>query len=125
MSRRVTILCWLLTALPAGCERDQPTGPGPKVTIREHAWRVELAMTHGERYQGLSGRETLSEHQGMLFVYPRAQVLEFCMRDCEIDIDIAYLDADRRVVKMHTMRMEADRAGQVQYSSQKPAQYAL
>ena len=61
----------------------------------------------------------------MLFVYPKPDVLEFCMRDCEIPLDIAFISAEMTVVRILTMPVEADRAGAVRYSSQTPAQYAL
>lgn len=61
----------------------------------------------------------------MLFLYPSERVLEFCMRDCLIPLDIAFLSADLRVVRMHTMEVEPDMAGQIVYASDSPAQYAL
>ena len=61
----------------------------------------------------------------MLFVYPKPDVLEFCMRDCEIPLDIAFISAEMKVVRILTMPVESDRAGTVRYSSNTPAQYAL
>jgi uncharacterized membrane protein (UPF0127 family) len=61
----------------------------------------------------------------MLFIYPRPEVLEFCMRGCVVPLDIAFINSDLRVVRMHTMAVEPDRAGRVSYSSQHPVQYAL
>jgi uncharacterized membrane protein (UPF0127 family) len=61
----------------------------------------------------------------MLFIFEEPAILDFCMRDCCIPLDIAFMDSDRRVVAVHSMAVEADRAGRVKYSSQVPAQYAL
>jgi len=61
----------------------------------------------------------------MLFVYPSPKALDFCMRDCFIPLDIAFIDADLRVVVTYTMAVEPDRAGSVSYSSLRPAQFAL
>lgn len=105
-----------------GGEDDPKT---PQVTLRGRTWRVDLAMTQSRRYVGLSGRRELSPGTGMLFVYPDSAIREFCMRECYIPIDIAFLDADRRVVRMHTMQVEPDRLGRVAYSSDEPCQYAL
>ncbi len=61
----------------------------------------------------------------MLFVFPEPKVLSFVMRGCYIPLDIAFIDADRYVVKTTTMAVENDLAGRVVYSSDKPAQFAL
>ncbi len=118
-------------AMPAGC--SQPTAPasapassaGPTASVSGHTWNLELALTSEQRYQGLSGRTSLADDAGMLFVYEDPQVLEFCMRGCFIDLDIAFLDGQGVVVATHTMKAESDRVGRVTYSSGQPAQYAL
>jgi len=123
LKRRVCI--WVLlaaSALPGGCQDRQEA---PAVTLGSRRWLVDLATTRQQRYTGLSGRQHLGENVGMLFIYPEPKVLEFCMRGCYIPLDIAFLDADRRVVAMHTMSVEPDLIGQVAYSSDVPAQYAL
>lgn len=97
----------------------------PTVTINGRSWTVELATTSQQRYQGLSGRTSLSDRAGMLFVYPRAEVLDFCMRGCPNPIDIAFLDADRKVIRIYTMQPEADMSGSTCYSSDAPAQFAF
>lgn len=124
MFHTITVACLLLGALLAGC-RDSGDEKPAQVTVRDHTWYVDLAMTADQRYQGLSGRHEIPANVGMLFIYPRPQVMEFCMRGCVVPLDIAYLDANRRVIKMHTMAVEPDRAGQISYSSDRPAQYAL
>lgn len=106
-----------------GCEKAPP--PVPQVRIRGETWTVELAFTVRERWEGLSGRDTLDVEKGMLFVYPRAENLIFCMRECHIPIDIVFIGSDLRVVNTYEMQVEPDRAGSVSYSSNLPARYAL
>ncbi len=106
-----------------GCESASP--PVPQVRIRGETWTVELALTEREQQEGLSGRDTLDVKKGMLFVYPRAKNLIFCMRRCNIPIDIVFVGADLRVVNTYEMQVEPDRAGRVSYSSNLPARYAL
>ena len=123
MKRRACI--WVLlaaSALPYGCQDRREV---PAVTLGSRRWLVDLATTRQQRYTGLSERQHLGENVGMLFIYPQPKVLEFCMRGCYIPLDIAFLDADRRVVAMHTMAVEPDLAGRAVYSSDVPAQYAL
>jgi uncharacterized membrane protein (UPF0127 family) len=120
---RLRLLLLVLLAAGGGCRsRSQAVHA---VTIRGRTWRVELAVTGDQRYRGLSGRKELASDAGMLFIFPREQVREFCMRDCFIPLDIAFIDSDLRVVMLHTMAVEPDRVGRVPYGSEVPAQYAL
>ncbi|MCE5325758.1 MAG: DUF192 domain-containing protein [Planctomycetaceae bacterium] len=117
--------------LAGGCsEPAQPSsrtvaGAGPTAAVNGHVWRLELAQTYEQRYQGLGGRTSMADDAGMLFIYDNPQVLDFCMRGCFIDLDIAFLDEQGVVVATHTMKAESDRVGRVTYSSGQPAQYAL
>jgi uncharacterized membrane protein (UPF0127 family) len=95
------------------------------VTINGHTWHVSLATTLKERKKGLGGRADLPRDEGMLFVFPSPQVLEFCMRNCSIGLDIAFLDEDLRVVNFCSMAVEPDRMGTAIYRSQQKAKYAL
>jgi len=120
-------LAWALLLVaaaltPGGCGSREDR---PRVRIGQWIWFVDVAATRQERYQGLAGRTHLADNAGMLFVYPRATVLRFCMRRCVVPIDIAFIDRDLRVVKIATMAVEPDQAGRREYSSDAPAQYAL
>lgn len=127
---RTLALLWMtLAAVLAGCGEGEeyrvPTSDPPQVTIGEATWTVEIADSPRERTRGLGGRKQLASDRGMLFIFPDEQERTFVMRDCYIPLDIAFLDADHRVVRMHTMAVEPDRAGRVRYRSGRPAQYAL
>ena len=124
MGRRLRVLCFFLVMIPvaSSCRKESAT---PRVTIKGRTWYVDLATTPQQQARGLSGRSRLGENVGMLFIYPRPQMLEFCMRGCRIPLDIAFIDADLRIVNICTMAVEPDLAGRVLYRSKKPAQYAL
>lgn len=126
--RSVTLAGIFAAALLAGCD-DPPPAPAasaaPTVTIRGHSWRVEVAATAERRYMGLAGRRRLADNAGMLFVFPEPERLEFCMRGCLIDLDIAFIDAVGTVVSVHTMKAEPLRRGRKIYASSAPARYAL
>lgn len=53
---------------------------------------VELALTTEQRARGLMYRDNVEN--GMLFVYDRARVLSFWMRNTKVPLDIAYIKAD-------------------------------
>ena len=120
----VKIALILLTITICGCEK-KAAPPSSMAKIRGKIWQVDLALTERQRYQGLSGRDSIPADKGMLFVYPRAKKLSFCMRDCKIPIDIVFIGPDRRVVNIYEMQVEPDMAGRVSYNSHLPAQYAL
>ncbi|MFG0256911.1 MAG: DUF192 domain-containing protein [Phycisphaerales bacterium JB043] len=82
------------------------------VKIKGQTYRLELALDDESRIAGLSGRESIPEKGGMLFSFPSAQQRYFVMRDCQFDIDIAYLDGSGKVISMHAMTVEPRREGE-------------
>ena len=128
---RARHLCLVLVGVAAlsatSCRRSAlpSSAPLPRVEINGRTWRVEVASTRQQRYVGLSGRTSLTSDEGMLFVYPSASVLEFCMRGCVIPLDIAFVGSDMSVVSVQTMAVEPDLVGRSVYRSGAPAQYAL
>ncbi len=119
MTRRA-ITCLLLATRLLGCA-DEPAEP--TVRIGRGEWTVELALTPEARYRGLSGRASIPPGTGMLFLYPGARRMDFCMRDCLVPIDIAFIGPDKRVVAMYTM--EIDPSGERSWSSGEPARWVL
>lgn len=67
---------------------------------------LELAATDAAITKGLSGRERVRRHRGMLFVMPYSRELGFWMVDCLVPIDIAYVDEQGVVTGVHTMKVE-------------------
>ncbi len=59
---------------------------------------IEIADTPEERIKGLSGRESLSENSGLLFVHSQPGIYGIWMKDMKFPIDVIWLDADFRVV---------------------------
>ena len=135
IARAAMLLLAIGSAFPgAACrKRPQPAKPlaasaafaQPSVTINKQTWYVELATTPAARYQGLSWRTQLPAGAGMLFVYPKADNLDYCMRGCLIPLDIAFISPELRIVAIHTMTVEEDLAGRRVYSSVAPAQFVL
>ena len=117
------LLALAFAAVAGGCRK--PPGPTPEVTIGDRRWFVDVALTRADREAGLSGRGHIPDDVGMLFVFRRPEILEFCMRGCHVPIDIAFIDAKLRIVAIETMAVEPDRAGVKIYSSPAPALYAL
>ncbi len=53
--------------------------------------------------RGLMFRKTLEENKGMLFVFPEPKQAVFWMRNTQIPLSVAYLDAKGRILEIHDM----------------------
>jgi hypothetical protein len=58
---------------------------------------VELATTPEGRQLGLMYRDSLAPGKGMLFVFPKAGLQGFWMRNTKIPLDIVYIADDGRI----------------------------
>lgn len=75
---------------------------GPALTVDGSRFEVEIAATSAERSRGLSGRESLPESTGMLFVYDSPKVPSFWMKEMLIPLDFLWIEEDCSVVDIHT-----------------------
>lgn len=106
-------LAALVTACAAagllgGC-RDERRPGLERAEISGRIFWLEPALEDAIRVKGLGGRASIPAEGGMLFGFPQAQQMAFVMRDCPIDIDIAFLDDAGRVVARHEMKAEEPR----------------
>jgi uncharacterized membrane protein (UPF0127 family) len=69
----------------------------PKLSINNHVFTYEIAITPQEQMKGLSGRDLLPDNHGMLFVYNRKEQYAFWMNQMKFPIDIIWID-DTKVV---------------------------
>ena len=109
--------------------------PKEVVVIGEETFKLEVAANTKTRAKGLMGREKIDEHGGMIFIYKRAQMQSFWMKNCLIDIDLLYLDGRGRIVSMHEMKKEPARGENEsvidyerrlkRYPSRRPAQFII
>lgn len=73
------------------------------VTIGSRELMVAIADTPAARSRGLSGTADLGPLDGILFVFPEPVETVFFMRGVAIALDIAFVDADGRVLSVLTM----------------------
>jgi uncharacterized membrane protein (UPF0127 family) len=59
---------------------------------------VEVESTEATREQGLSGRASLAEGSGMLFVFQQPGTYGFWMKDMNFALDMIFADAQGRIV---------------------------
>ncbi len=121
-------------AVTTGCDGAACAEETARVELGGEVFCLELALDNSKRIPGLAFRESIDADGGMVFVFPRSMVLGFVMRDCLVDIDIAYLDGTGRVVSVHEMTVEAREEGEGdaayearlrQYSSRYAAVFAV
>lgn len=80
--------------VPAGASLAELTMPdGFRVS-------VELALTPEQQSKGLMFRPHLAPGAGMLFVFKDPGLKSFWMKNTIIDLDMVFLDADLKVVKV-------------------------
>lgn len=115
-------IAWLVGSL-AACDRDGRSGATdhasyePLVSFEAGAIRIEtatdtfrlsaeIAEREDQRAYGLMERPSLPGDAGMMFVYAEPQDADagFWMYRTLIPLDIAYLDANGRIVAIHAMR---------------------
>lgn len=100
----------------------QPTDRLQKITINGVPLAIEIAQTDDARERGLMFRENLPQDQGMLFVFPAAEIQSFWMRNTFIPLDIAFISSDGVIVDIQQMKPVDE---SVLYTSSAPALYAL
>ena len=95
--------------------------PVAEIVVGNRRVRAEIAATPDARRRGLMFREQLAEDHGMLFLFPREQVLRFWMKNTPLPLSIAFADADGRIVRIADLEPNS----LVGVSSGAPALYAL
>jgi uncharacterized membrane protein (UPF0127 family) len=70
----------------------------PVMVLNNLSILVDQAITAEEQAQGLSGRTSLGENQGMLFPFATSGKHYFWMKDMNFPIDMIFLDSDLKVV---------------------------
>lgn len=98
-------------------------------------YKLELVNTPEKIHKGMSGRKIIPRKTGMLFDLPVEMIQSFCMRDCECDMDLIYVNSKNKVVGLHRMKQEprqTSKETKIQYNnrlknyeSDEPAKYAI
>ena len=95
--------------------------PTTTLTVGNHTITVEVASTPEQRATGLMNRFSLRPDQGMLFVFERAEVQAFWMKNTYIPLSIAFIDASGRIVNIEDMAPQTENS----HWSRGPVQFAL
>lgn len=102
---------------------------GPIVRVGQVDFPVELAIKSEDRYKGLSGRVSLGDGTGMLFVFEEDAKFRFWMKEMQISLDMVWIGSNCRVVSISENVPAPDPATALddlpRYSPDAPARYVL
>ncbi|MHA7879841.1 MAG: DUF192 domain-containing protein [Saccharospirillum sp.] len=122
MVKHVWMLCFTLSLLLAGIAQAQSIDwRQVPLQVDEYELTADIAATAQERGQGLMYRETLSDDEGMLFIFERPDRHCFWMRNTLIPLSIAFLDAQGRILQINDMEPESEQL----HCATRPASFAL
>jgi len=79
----------------AGEELSEYGNPFIWVTLGKVRIKAEVVSSPEKLYLGLGRRPELAEGRGMLFILPRREVQNFCMRDMRFGLDFIWLAPGR------------------------------
>jgi uncharacterized membrane protein (UPF0127 family) len=84
----------------SGCPSVQLLEPPAAVFPSGAVFRLEIAADDRSRARGYMFREHVAADEGMLFVFNAPGRHAFWMRDCRVNLDIIWIDEERRVVEI-------------------------
>jgi uncharacterized protein len=70
----------------------------PEVKLGSTTIQVDISDTEALREQGLSGKTSLAENEGMLFVFPTPGPYGFWMKDMNFPLDIVWINEEKQVI---------------------------
>lgn len=103
--------------------------PQNTVSIDGKQFKVELARTDAEREKGLMNRDNLDADVGMLFIFKKADIQTFWMKNTFIPLDIIWINSStplgvNKIVDMTTLDPDTPDFTP-QYTPKEKAKYVL
>lgn len=83
--------------------------------------KVRPVSTPEEMSKGLMGVSYMPQDEGMLFCYPKEQILSFWMKSTPIPLTIAFIDKNKRIIQIEDLQPNDETS----VKSTAPAKWAL
>ena len=109
------------TATALATAANVPTAATALVVFGSDTVRAEVANTPETRSRGLMYRDEVPDGTGMLFVFDREAERSFWMQNTYVALDVAFIDANFRIVDIQQMEPETTDI----HDGVRPAMFAL
>ena len=87
--------------------------------------RLKIASTEQEKRRGYMFSDGPQDGEGMLFVYPKEEILTFWMKNVSVPLDILFFDSSMILVDYKSMLPYEEGQEEIYYDSDVPARFAL
>lgn len=96
-----------------------------QIKIKDKKIKAEVADNLELRLKGLSGRESLCSNCGMIFVFERADIYPFWMKEMNFSLDIIWIK-DKKIIEIVESAPTPEAAGQIiSYTPKTPADLVI
>ena len=86
------------------------------------SFNVEIAKTIEERRTGLMHRKKLLNNEGMLFIFPREQIIQLWMKNTYIPLDVIFISENKLIVDI---KKNMEKLSETIVKSKVKSRYAL
>jgi uncharacterized membrane protein (UPF0127 family) len=101
MIQRLIFICALLLMASVSRAAELPRDVVlVEAGANQYRFEVEIADDPAERAKGLMYRRSLADNAGMLFLYPKAQPVEFWMKNTPLSLDIVFVRDDGTIARI-------------------------
>ena len=97
----------------------------PIATIGGYNFKVAVAASQQERETGLSGTISLSQNQGMIFIFEKPDYYHFWMKNMKFPIDIIYINKDQIVTIINNAELIKNQQNPTVYLPSQPSDKVL
>ena len=118
-----TVRTFLLFLLFGHAAAQTPQTQLPRVKLQAGMYQIDaqLAATPEQRAICLMYRQDMPQHEGMLFVFEKPQVLCFWMKNTLMALTAAFIADDGTIVNLADMKPQTTNS----HCSEKPVRYVL
>lgn len=96
----IGIIAIVFTQFNQKPEPQQLTISNCGLSLNSGCIALERVNTNPQRMLGLSGRDSLPKDSGMVFIFENASEQCFWMKDMKFNIDMIWLDANKKVTQI-------------------------